>query len=39
MLKKSNESINADLMQEKLNWEQEKVNLIKEANEEGYQEG
>ena len=24
-------------MQEKLNWEQEKVNLIKEAKEEGYQ--
>ena len=26
-------------MQEKLNWEQEKVNLIKEAKEEGYQAG
>ena len=37
--KKEQESIKADLMQEKLNWEQEKVNLIKEANEEGYQEG
>ena len=35
--KKEQKSINADLMQEKLNWEQEKVNLIKEAKEEGYQ--
>ena len=37
--KKEQESIKADLMQEKLNWEQEKVNLIKEAKEEGYQAG
>ena len=37
--KKQQESINADLMQEKLNWEQEKVNLITEAKEEGYKAG
>lgn len=33
------ESIKADLMQERLNWEQEKINLINEAKEDGYKAG
>jgi flagellar assembly protein FliH len=37
--KKEQESIYADLKQEKLNWEQEKVNLMNEAKNEGYQSG
>lgn len=37
--KKEQESIYADLQQERQKWEQEKVNLIEEAKEEGFQVG